>query len=145
MGLLSGILKGCNAHSGLCTLMPGPCPGMTDSKVVGTSVSPSSFRSAGLSLPHTGGLGQRWLLPCQHSFRNCWACLLTSYLTLSLSYNCHRSAQTQERKIDSTLLEKMASRLTGGQGARNAAFGGKGPPSISVLMETKPRPSPQAE
>lgn len=50
----------------------------------------------------------------------------------------------KEVKIDSTLLEKMASRLSGGQGGQNTAFGGKGPPSVSVLMETKPPPSPQA-
>lgn len=41
----------------------GPCPGMVDSKVAGSSVPPfTSFKGAGLSLPNTGGSGWLWFL-----------------------------------------------------------------------------------
>lgn len=134
------ILKGCNANGVHCALMSGPCSGMADSKVADDSVSPSTFfKGAGLSLPNTGGLGWRWFLPCQHSFRNCWACVLTSYLPLSLSYSCHRLAQTQGRRKNRFYpARKMASRLSGGQGLKRQHLGGKCPLPSNVLVETKP-------
>lgn len=97
-------------------------------------------------------LAQHWwfwvalVSPCQHSFRNCWACVLTSYLTLSLSYSCHRPAQTQRRgKNRFHPTRKMASRLSGGSGGSKGSIWEANAPfhPVSWWKQSHP-PSPQA-